>query len=135
MQQHRPDDHLLCVAVIDDDATIRNIMREILQDGDYRVVLWDGLEDPLVFIDRCHPDLIVQDVRLGQALTIWPLLDHLDALPDAHTPQVIVCSADRDFLRAHSQTLQDRSCAIVAKPFDIDDFLNAVASCLATLRR
>jgi len=135
MQQHRPEGQLPCVAVIDDDATIRGIMREMLQDEGYRIVLWDGLEDPLVFIGRCQPDLIVQDVRLGRTLTIWPLLDHLDTLPANQAPQVVVCSADRGFLRRHNQTLQDRSCAIVEKPFDIDAFLNAVESCVSPLRR
>ncbi len=132
--RHRPDDHQPCVAVIDDDASIRVIMREMLQDSGYRIVLWDGLEDPLALVDRCHPDLIVQDVRLGQRLTIWPLLDHLAALPAGHAPQVIVCSADREFLRAHGQALRDRSCAIVEKPFDIDVFIEAVEECLAVLR-
>ena len=133
--QQRPDDHQPCVAVIDDDAAIRVIMREMLQDTGYRIMLWDGLEDPLAFIDRCQPDLIIQDVRLGQSLAIWTLLDHLAELPAVHAPSVIVCSADRDFLRTHGQTLRDRSCAIVEKPFDIEVFIDAVESCLAILRR
>lgn len=133
MQQ--PWDHQPCVAVIDDDASIRVIMREMLRDTGYRVMLWDGLEDPIAFIDRGRPDLIVQDVRLGKTLTIWPLLDHLAALPADQMPQVIVCSADRDFLREHGQTLRDRSCAIIEKPFDIDVFIDTVESCLALLRR
>lgn len=133
MQQRRSD-HRPRVAIIDDDASIRVVMREMLQDDGYHVLLWDGLEDPLAFMQRCQPDLVIQDARLGSSHTVWNVLDYLDAMLADSTPQVIVCSADREFLTAHGQTLRDRSCAVVEKPFDIDSFLEAVASCLGILR-
>lgn len=123
------------VAVVDDDPAIRTVFDEMLRDVGYRTVLWDGLEEPFALITRTAPDLVIQDVRLGQTLTIWSLLEHLESLAFDRRPQVLVCSADRDFLRLHREELEDRSCAVVEKPFDIDTFLDAVAACLEPLRR
>jgi DNA-binding NtrC family response regulator len=124
-----------CVAVIDDDPTMRDVMHEILLDGGYDIVLWDGVEDPFTLIQRVQPDVMILDIRLGPSLTIWSVLERLSVLPLARRPQTIVCSADTQFLREHGDPLREQSCEIVEKPFDIDDLLNAVASCLAVSRR
>jgi DNA-binding NtrC family response regulator len=123
------------IVVIDDDPATRDVMHEILADADYIVELWDGRTDPLVMIAQTQPHLVIQDIRLGTPLTIWELLDHIDSLRPARVPAVILCSADRDFIRTHRGQLEDRSCAILEKPFDIDQLLETVASCLEPSRR
>lgn len=123
------------VAVVDDDPALRTLVREVLLDDDYSVALWDGLEDPLGFIQRTTPDVLILDIRLEHGVTIWSVLDRLDALPERRVPQVLVCSADSAFLREHGQALRDRSCGIVEKPFDINDLLEKVEECLAASRR
>jgi DNA-binding NtrC family response regulator len=110
-------------------------MRELLVDAGYTVVLWDGQTDPFLTIALTQPHLIIQDIRLGAPPTIWELLDHLDTLRPARVPAVLLCSADLDFIRNHRSTLEDRSCAIVEKPFDIDKLLETVATCLVPSRR
>ncbi len=122
------------VTIIDDDLATRDIVLDILEDAGYTAIPWDGVEDPRLTIVRTHPDLIIQDVRLGQNLTIWTLLDYIDTLRPARTPSVLLFTADREFVRTHRQTLEDRSCSIVEKPFDIDDFLASVADCLTGSR-
>lgn len=129
------EDRRPCVAVVDDDPALRSLIQELLRDDNYAVALWDGLEDPLAFIHRHAPDVLILDIRLGHGLTIWSVLDQLDTLSDRRVPQVLVCSADSAFLREHDQTLRDRSCGIVEKPFNIDELLAKVADCLATSRR
>ncbi len=124
-----------CIAVVDDDPALRTLARELLVDSEYIVATWDGLEDPLSFVERSQPDVLILDIRLGNGVTIWSVLDQLDTLPSHRTPDVLVCSADAVFLREHGQSLRDRSCGIIEKPFDIDDFIQAVENCLATSRR
>ena len=129
-KQRRPS-----VAVIDDDPGLRSLIGEVFRDDDYTVALWDGFDDPLAFIRRSAPEVLILDVRLGYELTIWSVLDQLETLPASRVPQVLVCSADSAFLREHGQTLQDRSCGIVGKPFNIDELTQMVEDCLATSRR
>ena len=133
--EHSGADRRPCVAVVDDDPALRTLLGEMLRDDGYTVALWDGLEDPLVFIQRSEPDVLILDIRLGHGVTIWSVLDQLDRLAGIRVPRVLVCSADSAFLREHGQTLQDRSCGIVEKPFNIDDLLAAVEDCLALSRR
>ena len=106
---------------------------------DGKIVLTD-LEE-LVDRDRCA--LVIVDMQhdfvepeglfgtLGIDLSIWSLLDHVDAMAPGPAPRVLLCSADSAFLRTHREALEARSCAIVEKPFDLDAFLDAVDTCLA----
>jgi DNA-binding NtrC family response regulator len=119
-----------CVAVVEDDPVNREILITILAEADYQVTAWNGREDVITFIDRARPDLLIQDVRIGSNLSIWALLDHVDGLEPGPAPRVLLCSADSAFLRTHHEALEERSCAIIEKPFDIDAFLDAVAACL-----
>ena len=135
MRNELAGDAAPCVAVIDDDPATRSLMHEILLEGGYVVVLWDGLEDPFTLLKRAQPDVMILDIRLGPGLTIWSVLDELDQLPARLRPQTLVCSADTLFLRKHGDTLRDQSCGIVEKPFDIDVLLSAVESCLEPSRR
>ena len=131
----RPCDTAPRVVVIDDDPATRMVIGEILDDAGYQTILWDGLADPLHTIAQAQPDVVIQDVRLGLQLGVWDLLDHIDRLRPARVPAVVLCTADRDFIRTHRQALEDRSCAIVEKPFDIDAFIRVVAGCVALSRR
>lgn len=122
------------VAVVDDAPALRTLLGEVLLDSDYQVALWDGLDDPVAFTQRVAPDVLLLDIRIGSSVTIWSVLDQLETVGGA-TPQVLVCSADSTFLREYGQTLADRSCGIVEKPFDIDALLTAIAACVASSRR
>jgi DNA-binding NtrC family response regulator len=123
------------VGVIDDDPGMRELLSEVLLDGGYTALLWDGVEHPVAFIARTQPPVILLDIRLGSAHTVWSVLDELDELETVPRPEVLVCSADRAFLREHGPALQERSCGIVEKPFDIDMLLTTVADCLSPSRR
>lgn len=132
------DDRLVmpdaCVAVIEDDPVNREILVTILEEAGYHVTAWSGIEDVIAFIDRVQPDLLIQDVRIGTSVSIWALLDHVDAMVPGPAPRVLLCSADSAFLRTHREALEARSCAIVEKPFDLDAFLDAVDGCLEPSR-
>ena len=118
------------IAVIDDDAATRLLLQEALSEEGYATVVWDAIEDPLAFIERVNPALIVLDVRLTWHDSPWTVIDGLRDGPNRLRIPVIVCTADQLFLNEHGETLRALSCGVLAKPFDLDELFAEVERCL-----
>jgi DNA-binding response OmpR family regulator len=52
------------VLVVDDDLTVRDVVRRYLERGDHQVFLADNGEEALRWIDEHKPDLVVLDLML-----------------------------------------------------------------------
>ncbi len=112
------------VLVVDDDASIRELLSTALEDDGYEVVPATNGEDALSVVDRWRPDVIVLDLMMP-VMDGWTFAKRLrehDEIP------IVVLSAVNDVNR-HAKSIG--AAAVVGKPFDLDQLLPKVAQAAA----
>lgn len=118
------------ILAYDDDRAIRDVYRELLAEEGYRVTLAPvPLSNPDEVV-TLRPDVVIIDLMAGRDEIGSGFLARLKAHPDTVSLPVLVCSGDAFRLERMRPWLDAWACAVIEKPFDIDDFLAAVRSCL-----
>ena len=110
------------VLVVDDDPDILATVSQILEIEGYLVLSARNGQEALGVLDGQHPDVIILDLMMP-IMDGWELRRRLAEHPAATTP-VIVVSADRDISRKAASIQAD---GYIAKPFDLDDLIEAVS--------
>jgi CheY-like chemotaxis protein len=116
------------VMVVDDDAMIRSYVAEILADEGYVPEQARNGREALDLIEqrardgRAPPDLILLDMRMP-VMDGWAFAEAYRARPGPHAP-ILVVTAAHDSARRAAQVGAD---GVIAKPFDLDQLLDAVA--------
>lgn len=108
------------VLVVDDDASIRELLSTALEDDGYEVVPARNGQDALAVCDRWRPDVIVLDLMMP-VMDGWTFAKRLHERDDI---PIVVLSAATDIAR-HAKTVGAK--AVVGKPFDLDQLLPKVA--------
>ena len=122
-----PRPHLV---VLDDDASIRALLRDLFESEGFRATLLAAPIPPRALI-ALEPDLLILDLLIGTGQAAGPTYLHqLNADPTTAALPVLICSAATDLIERRPD-LERGSCAICPKPFDLDDLLAAVRFCLA----
>lgn len=111
------------ILVIDDDASIRQVIVLALGDEGYEVEEAANGLIGLEQIERRHPDLILVDMRM-------PCIDGREFVQryrerHGHRAPILVLTAAQD---ADQQGVAVDAEAYVSKPFDLDDLLLQVAA-------
>jgi CheY-like chemotaxis protein len=114
------------VAVVDDDRIYTEMIRDLLDGEGYDTILLQQAATAVDEIVRARPVLVLLDVRMDVANAGVSILNELRANPQTADLPVIVCTADQQFLRSESAFLRESDAAFVAKPFDIDVFLDVI---------
>jgi CheY-like chemotaxis protein len=117
------------ILVIEDNVIVRNTMSRILEAAGYAVVMAnDGLQGVESFRKE-HPDLVISDIIMPEQEGIATIRQIIGEKPDA---KIIAISGggrigNTDFLQiAKKMGATDA----IAKPFDPDDLLDRIATCL-----
>ena len=114
------------VLVVEDDVAIQRLIELTLRAEGYEVRGAENGREALDVLENWRPDVIVLDLRMpvmdGRAFRAAQL-----ELAGAADIPVIVVTAGRDG-RAVGEELN--ASAVVAKPFDPDDLLDAVQQCV-----
>jgi CheY-like chemotaxis protein len=117
------------ILVVDDDESIRQIVSICLTDEGYEVyeaangqVAFDALSD-------LRPDLILLDLRMP-VMDGWEFARRYRSLPGPHAPVLAFVAA----LNAEQETSELQTDGLLAKPFDLDDLLEAVRARLPLVR-
>jgi CheY-like chemotaxis protein len=121
-----------CIAVLDDSNDLLELMKELLEDEGYKVVLLHASEGAYKKLEALQPALIIVDVVLETPDAGWRLVQILTLNPQTKDIPIIICSAATTFLRAHKDRLHELGYPILNKPFDLDDLLAKVATALAS---
>jgi CheY-like chemotaxis protein len=111
------------VLVVDDEATIRDVVQLVLEDEGYRVRAAASGAEALAVVARERPDLVLSDISMPQmdGLTLADRLARL-GIP------VILMSA--------IETAADLpGVPLIQKPFDLDRLLGMAAALLQRARR
>jgi CheY-like chemotaxis protein len=129
----RPSGARKWILVVDDNARLRSLWIEVLEDAGYAAV---GSEDGLTaaeLIRDLFPDLILLDLRMPRA-SGWDFLENVRANPRWHTIPVIIVSAHLDEgpdLGVSGLNIVGR----MAKPVSISDLLAKVTEVIGPATR
>lgn len=115
-----------CVAVVDDEAAIVELLCELLQEAGYRTIYFRDVGAARASIARAQPDLVILDIRIGHGTDGWDLLRELRESPATGRIPVMVSTADAHFVRQHEEALLRYGVDVLAKPFDIDAVITKV---------
>jgi len=108
------------VLVVDDDASIRELLSTVLQDDGYEVVPAANGEDALAVCARWRPDVIVLDLMMP-VMDGWTFAKRLRERDDI---PIVVLSAAND-LERHAKSVG--AIEVIGKPFDLDQLIPKVA--------
>jgi FixJ family two-component response regulator len=117
----------LTIAVVDDEAGMREATRSLLASAGFATTLFASAEDFLASSGADQPDCIVLDVALP-GMSGLDLHRHL-ASCGTQIPIVFVSGHDVDG-RVRSTALRDGAGAFLHKPFLDNDLLRAIDSAL-----
>jgi two-component system chemotaxis response regulator CheY len=115
------------ILIVDDDESIRQIVRLCLSDEGYDVFEAPNGLAALEVVDHLRPGLILLDLRMP-VMDGWEFARRYRASPGPHAPMVAFVAA----LNAEQECADLDTAGILAKPFDLDDLLRAVRTQLAT---
>ena len=121
-----PDARIL---LIEDDREIASTLRSVLQAAGYTVEWVNNGKEGKRMIDEWQPQLVVTDMMMPQ-LGGFPVLDHLNTIPEATRPRVIMITANeggRHKAFAELMGVDD----YLRKPFAMDLLLDSVAKSIA----
>jgi DNA-binding response OmpR family regulator len=119
-----------CVLVVDDDADIRGLVRELLERSGYDVLeAPDGNEGLRVFYAE-QPDLVILDVSMP-GLDGWGVLERIRELSDVPVVMLTARAEELDKVRGLRAGADD----YVTKPFGRQELLARVDAALRRRRR
>ncbi len=111
------------VLVIDDDALMLEVMREILELGGYRVLTASSGERGLDLVKTAHPGVVITDL-------IMPHRDGVYVINEirAHAPETrVIAMSGTPRIENMTKAVMADANRVLAKPFEQDELLDAVA--------
>jgi two-component system, chemotaxis family, chemotaxis protein CheY len=109
------------ILIVDDDESIRQIVRLCLMDEGYEVYEAPNGQAALDALADFQPELILLDLRMP-VMDGWEFSRRYADLPGPHVPIVAFVAA----LNAEQECAMLSTASILTKPFDLDDLLAAV---------
>jgi len=116
------------VCVVDDDASLRRSLRNLLTSVGFRVETFQSAETFLGTVHRENTGCVVLDLRMT-GMNGLDLLRHLSAT-GSRIPVIILTAHGDDETR--QRTLQAGAVAFLTKPFQSATLLDAVRTALAS---
>jgi FixJ family two-component response regulator len=123
----REDDRRV-VCIVDDDASLRRSLSNLLTSVGFRVETFPSAEAFLESVHRQRTGCMVLDLRMA-GMSGLELLRHLDAT-DSRIPVIILTAHDDEDTR--QRTLRAGAVAFLKKPFQSAVLVDAVRSALST---
>jgi DNA-binding response OmpR family regulator len=114
------------ILVVNDTPEILELLRDILEDEGFEVVLYSYASRDLADVKRVRPDLIVLDFIIGGEDYGWQLLQKLKLDRETVRIPIVVCTAAVNLVRELEGHLRAKGVSVVLKPFDIDDLVGQV---------
>lgn len=119
------------ILVVDQELSLREIFAEVFNEEGYDTVFCTGGQGSVRRVASLAPDLILLDVLPRQQFSGgWMLLAELSSWPVTASIPVLATSASQLFDQMVESELRALTCGILFKPFDLEDLLSSVRSCL-----
>jgi FixJ family two-component response regulator len=120
----------LVIAIVDDQAALREATENLLKSAGLKAVSFASAEDLLQARALDGAGCLILDVRL-LGMSGLELQQHL-AADGIHVPIVFITAQEDGDGRMRAQALRSGALAFLRKPFSDEDLLNAVRSALQT---
>jgi len=120
----------LVIAIVDDQAALREATENLLKSAGLKAVSFASAEDFLQAAPLDGAGCLILDVRLP-GMSGLELQQHL-AADGIHVPIVFITAQEDGDGRMRAQALRSGALAFLRKPFNDEDLLNAVRSALET---
>ena len=109
------------VLVIDDDASIRDIVATLLTEEGYAVITAGSGEEALSHLEAVIPSLIITDMRMP-VMDGWQFAAELHRRRDGEIPLLVMTAA----VDAQQRAAEVDADGTISKPFDLDEFVASV---------
>ena len=116
------------VCIVDDDASLRRSLRNLLMSVGFQVEAFQSAEAFLASVHRQHTGCMVLDLRM-EGMSGLELLRHLSATGSRIPVIILTAHGDED---TRQRTLQAGAVAFLKKPFKSEALVDAVRSALST---
>jgi two-component system, OmpR family, response regulator VicR len=113
------------VLIIDDEASIIEVLTEILTEAGWRVTGWQS-PPPLDDIRDLDPDVILLDLLFNGNHDGLTLLESIRLNPSLDKIPIVVCTAMPNPHQLVTSADHQPVINIVAKPFDLDEVVSTV---------
>jgi DNA-binding response OmpR family regulator len=115
------------VLVIEDDARLRALYRDVFEDEGWRVATVPAPDSHLGWVRVYAPEAVVLDLDFGGKSDAGiRFLRRLREDGDGDRIPVAVCSGSQGLVRRHRDEIAKLKATILPKPFDLGDLLRAV---------
>ena len=114
------------VSIVDDDASLRRSVGNLLTSAGFRVQAFASEEEFLASPQRANTGCLVLDLRMA-GMSGLDLLKHLGAIGSRIPVVILTAHGDDD---ARQRALQAGAIAFLGKPFRCDALLDAVRTAL-----
>ncbi len=114
------------VLVIDDDQSILELFRLILEPEGYEVTLSKSAFEDVQEVEQLKPNLIIMDFKLGRHEDGFLLLQKIKMYRPTKDIPIILCTAAVDIVVEQENVLREKGIPILYKPFDVDELLMVV---------
>ncbi len=114
------------ILIVNDSQEILDVLRDLLEEEGYDVVVYSYAIRDLDEVKRINPDLIILDFIINEETAGWQMLQKLKLDRETATIPVIVCTAAAGLVRELEGHLKAKGVSVVLKPFDIDDLLTEI---------
>ena len=117
------------ILIVDDNEPICGVIRDMLEFQWYDTTITCTGKDTVAFTRQLHPDLILLDVMLDHGIDGRNICKEVKAAHELNNIPIIMVSATHRLKNAVQGYCQPNS--FLAKPFDMYDLINSVATHLA----
>ena len=121
------------ILIIDDDTSVLEVMRCVLEGEGYQVSTSLCAFEDLKDVEQLHPDLIILDLKMQGRDTGWAFLQKVRLHPPTATIPIFLCTAALSDVREQEDILRKKGVPILYKPFNLNELLQLIPTCLPTL--
>jgi len=123
------------ILVINDDDSILELFRLLLEGEGYEVDTSLETIENIRDVEQIKPDLVILDLKMGMQQEGWVMMQKLRMYPPTQNIPIILCTAALNEVREQEATLEDKGIPVVYKPFSVDELLKAVHIILPAPKR
>lgn len=114
----------MVVAIVEDQAAIAELLRDMLEDAGYSPVIIDAPDTAAVEINTIGADIVLLDIMMPRK-NGWEVLDDLRATSDTRDLPVVLTSAVYDRIGRRPLPFGG-PIRFAAKPFDINELIATI---------
>lgn len=118
------------VLVVEADQSIRKLFEDILRMEGYRVRALEQEALGLPRIAAAEPDLLLLEITSATATQTLALIEELRQQPATATLPILLSTTNPLILERYGLGLHQLGCAVLLKPFELDELLRTVSQYL-----